>query len=590
MEGINVGLSEVQGGVGNTTQFVFQEKPAFKAAVGNNVSPIIVETNGDVSGGDFPKFQGTPSAVDLALLGNLIDPGVFTGTRTRADGYPGQLRGQGGVVLGGSALLGPSIIRMLLQDKNPSYHILGGTGKTLPAAVDVVDAQALPGTAAKTIAENLSSTKNPVRLTVTPKAGTASRVNIVDGQDLTGDEPKTIAQDLSDYDTPFALRVAPSNTSTLTDDQTPATIVIKGIDAQDRLQTVTLEFPDASKTTRQETTQTFKLVTEVTATNWATGTVTISIGLSGTLGLGEGVEFARVKIVGKDQNGNSFSDPLVFADDNKADAQTTTRYFTEITEVTASGWSGGALDITAQDKAVRVTIKPQDEKIVCFWRGELTRGIIPEVIDDMLMQQLTININADDVMRYASVFVFRDSFHQMNLAGDTGELARKSDASALTFPVDDFFIGWQAEVSIDGIPLAITDANLVINQQFAPSGVISGEQTDEGIPTGGTRNVTLTANIKYATQNDFNKSFRGNVKFTNIQVRFFNKLLGGFPAQLRFRGGRGELNANPVPTYTDAGDISQSLVLNLLPTKVGALDDIVAIIDVPEYMPGLIYN
>ena len=177
----------------------------------------------------------------------------------------------------------------------------------------------------------------------------------------------------------------------------------------------------------------------------------------------------------------------------------------------------------------------------------------------------------------------------MNLEGDTGASARKSDASALTFPVDDFFIGWQTEITIDGIAMAITEATLTINQQFEPSGVISGEQTDEGKPFGGTRLVSLTGNIRYATENDLNANFIDNVKFTNIQVRFFNKLKGAFPAQLRLRGGKGQLNANPVPTYTASGQILQPFELNLLPSQVGSLDDIVAIIDTPEYDPGRIF-
>lgn len=80
------------------------------------------------------------------------------------------------------------------------------------------------------------------------------------------------------------------------------------------------------------------------------------------------------------------------------------------------------------------------------------------------------------------------------------------------------------------------------------------------------------------------------MKFNNIEVRFFNKLKGGFPAQFRLRGGRGELNANPVATYTDAGEILQPIELNLLPTQFGASDDIIAILDIPELSRGRIYS
>ena len=582
-------LDKITGGIGNTTQFIFKEQPAFKQYGGIKATPIIVASNGNVSGGDFPKFQGVPSSVDLALAGALIDPGLFTGTRTRSKGYPGVLRGQGGVVLGGSPLIAPSIFRLLLQDKNPSYHILGGTGVTIPAEKTVVDAQALPGTTPKTVAEDLASTTNPVRLTVTPKAGTASTVEVVDDQDLDTDGSITVADDLSDYDVPFTLTVTPTSAATLADAAVDATLVITGTDAQGRVQVDTLSFSNSNKTTAQTTSKKFMQVTDVSVEGWGAGKVTIAAALVAAVTLGDGIEFARVRIQGTDHQGRAFAENFVFTEENKSTAQVSKRHFATVTKVTGSGWVGGAIDIKGRDKACRVTIKPQDEEIVIFWNGEINRGIIPEVLDDMLMQQLTIQISREEVMRYACVFVFRDSAHQVNFAGDTGENARKTDASGLDFPVDDFFIGYQAEITIDGIRLAITEATLTINQQYAPSNVISGEPTDEAVPTGGTRLVGLTGNVKYATQNDFNENFRENIEFNNIQIRFFNKLKGGFPSQLRLRGASGELNQNPVPTYTDAGEILQPFELNLLPSKIGALDDIIVIVDVPEYLRGRIY-
>ena len=250
--GVERDLRDITPNVGNTTQFIFKEQPGFGEYGGIDVSPIVVASNGNTSGGDFPKFQGVPSAVDLALLGSLIDTGVFTGTRARAEGYPGILRGEGGVVIGGSPQLAYSILRMLLQDKNPSYHVLGGTGVTIPAEKTVVDAQALSGITAKTVAEDLATTKNPVRLTVTPKPGTADTVKVVDAEDLAGDGSKAVDNNLSDYDTPFTLQVAPSNAGALSDDAVPATIVIQGTNTRGRIQTETLEFPDGKQNHRTD--------------------------------------------------------------------------------------------------------------------------------------------------------------------------------------------------------------------------------------------------------------------------------------------------------------------------------------------------
>ena len=456
---LDKGYDEITTGVSSTTQFVFSEQPQFKDDTPHILTPIVVAANGDVSGGHFPKFQGVPSAVDLALAGALIDPGVFTGVRTRTEGYPGQLRGQGGVVLGGSVRIAPSLLRMLLQDRNPSYHILGGSGKTLPSEVTVVDSQALPSTAEKTIADTLASTVNPVRLTVTPKAAaSAITINVVEDQALSGSSAKTIANNLNGYDTAFALRVALqtsptpaftnqtivvnsadvtttiavadnlsslsnalqlefalSGTPSLTNANTPGTLTltytvdggaaqtetltfantelttaqrfdlpanatissivaagfsdgdldavayqpgtirIQGTDPQGRLQTETLTFIPSILSTAQTTAKRFLKVTEVTATHWTAGEVDITVTLPTAVTLGPDSDFGIVRIEGTDHAGNTIADRAVFSDDNKTVAQTIDRHFATITKVTSSNFTGGAVDIKAQDKAVRVT-------------------------------------------------------------------------------------------------------------------------------------------------------------------------------------------------------------------------------------------
>ena len=65
-------------------------------------------------------------------------------------------------------------------------------GVTIPAEKTVVDAQALSGITAKMVAEDLATTQNPVRLTVTPKPGTADTVKVVDAEDLAGDGTKAV--------------------------------------------------------------------------------------------------------------------------------------------------------------------------------------------------------------------------------------------------------------------------------------------------------------------------------------------------------------------------------------------------------------
>ena len=48
-----------------------------------------------------------------------------------------------------------------------------------------------------------------------------------------------------------------------------------------------------------------------------------------------------------------------------------------------------------------------DDRTIKLWNGEIARGLIPEVIYDMLMSQLTIAISREEVMWYQVVFTFR---------------------------------------------------------------------------------------------------------------------------------------------------------------------------------------
>lgn len=594
--GVNVDLSQAQGSTGNQSQLVLGEKEHFKSRRLVDVSaPIQVAEDGTVTGGDFPKFQPSVSAVDLQFLATLIESGVFTGSRARAAGYPGQLRGSGGFVAGSSPLVAPLLIRALMQDKNPSYHILGKTGKTFPSVVTVVDGQALAGKTSKTIADDLTGTTNVVQLKVTPKKGTESTVNVVDAQNLDTDTSVTIVNNLSEYGVPLALTVTPNSSADLDEATTPAEIIIKGLNANGNLQTLTLEFPDGSKTDAQSPTERFIEITDVRAIGWSAGTFSITVTLAADVTLGEGIEAGAIRIEGTGNNDEELGETLYYYPDDidkegNVTAKMTDNYYKEITDATPSGWAGGVFDITAQDKAVRIYIEAQDQEPAVFLHGEVSRGIIPAVIDDMLIRQLVMNLSPEEIVRFAIQTIYRLELEQQNLAGEKGESARKTDISALESPSEDFFIGFQGLLIIDGVKAPAKNVTLTVDQQWQHVGGLSGEQTDESLPIAVTRLVGLTGDFVYATQNNINSDFINNRKFKNLEVRLFNKLDGGFPAMIRVIMAKGQLNANPVPTYSSPEELTQPFEINILPTQVGASDDIRWILDVPEYHQGRIYN
>ena len=55
---------------------------------------------------------------------------------------------------------------LLTQDPVPNWHILNGSGKTLPSEVTVVNGAELDGSPATTVADTLASTTNPVQLKI----------------------------------------------------------------------------------------------------------------------------------------------------------------------------------------------------------------------------------------------------------------------------------------------------------------------------------------------------------------------------------------------------------------------------------------
>ena len=152
-------------------------------------SPRVVAANGALSGGDFYKFQPRINSADIAREGTTIENTFLDGSAAQSQDAPGRSNIANGmsIALSGNGTALP--LRMLTQDKNPTWNIFGGTGQNLPGAVNVVANTArLADTAADaSIADNLSSTANPVRLTVTISAsasitGTRAAI-IIEGTD-----------------------------------------------------------------------------------------------------------------------------------------------------------------------------------------------------------------------------------------------------------------------------------------------------------------------------------------------------------------------------------------------------------------------
>ena len=156
---------------GNVTQIIIAEQANYADESQTDASsPRVVAANGALSGGDFYKFQPRINAADIAAEGTTIEGAFFDGSAAQSQDAPGPFDIANGmsIALSGNGTALP--LRMLTQDKNPSWNIYGGTGQNLPAAVTVAAAttRLSDGGSNAVIADNLSSTTNPVQLTFTP--------------------------------------------------------------------------------------------------------------------------------------------------------------------------------------------------------------------------------------------------------------------------------------------------------------------------------------------------------------------------------------------------------------------------------------
>lgn len=99
-------------------------------------------------------------------------------------------------------------------------------------------------------------------------------VTVVDAQKLNDADGLTIANNLEEGQDPGKLTVTPAS-GALADTAVPGTVTIRGTNVDGEEIEATLSFANTALTTAQTTTVAFQMVTEVTASGWSSGTVTI---------------------------------------------------------------------------------------------------------------------------------------------------------------------------------------------------------------------------------------------------------------------------------------------------------------------------
>ena len=117
-----------------------------------------------------------------------------------------------------------------------------------------------------------------------------SAVTVVNAQALKDtDGSLTIANHLEEGEDPGKLKVTPTIAATLVNTSTPATVTIRGTNADGEEIEETLSFANSTRTTAQTTAAAFQTVTEVLVAGWNAGSVTIATVAIETIEPGYGV-------------------------------------------------------------------------------------------------------------------------------------------------------------------------------------------------------------------------------------------------------------------------------------------------------------
>ena len=222
------GKALVKGQKGSLTQVLIAEQDTWASEAATDASqPLVVDSSGGTSGGDFYELQPRITTADIAREGTTIAQTEFSPSSAQLKDAAGPYDVANNINISVSGNGTGLIFRNLTQTRDPDWNILGASGKTIPAAVNIVaNTELLKATSTDAaINDDLSSTNNPVQITATPSA-----------------------------------------TATISGSR--AIIYIRGTDHMDREIDDDLVFPASAPTAAQTTKLWYKTVTQVSSSGW----------------------------------------------------------------------------------------------------------------------------------------------------------------------------------------------------------------------------------------------------------------------------------------------------------------------------------
>lgn len=548
---------------------------------------------GASSGGDAFPLQPLVNEGDLALTGELIEAAYKSGNAASKKGISGPLDIANGLTVSATGDAGCLLpLSLMLQPRRFDWHVRNGTGKTYPADIDVVAeldiatrTRAAAQTVRRALADNLSTSDNPRKITLTP----IPPIIVVNAQSIAAGTALTLANDLDgDRDTAVRLSVTLASAA-LSTQSTPGTITIVGTDTDDNVQTEIVSFANDALDVAQTPTDTWKTITSVTPAGFNAGTVTMS---ELPIAIASGKTQATILIIGTDNNDDRIAEQVPVSASQVSTAQTTDQFFKTVTEIRCADFASGLFKVTARDRSVVVTMTPQDKQTYRYWKIEYSKGGVPNVYDGLRPQSMNFSIGSrTEMVNYTIAFLGRKGDTYTNLAGETHDDTSippfypepTPTHSDLKFSEPDFFPGWQAKILIDGVLMYATSASFSYETGYVNGDAISGDRFQTAAPTrDAMRALMLDLTIQYSRENDFSGLFRKNATLRNVEVQLINQPEGGFPELQIWRFPTAQVQNSSDPATSGQSRITQQVQLKAFDNDFGVPNDIVVVVHLPE--------
>ena len=532
----------------------------------NDVSePLKVAADGTESGGHASDSQPLAVDADIRDSGPNIRTPYKSGSASATPPQPGPLTIVGGLNIAMSALSNEELWAMVTQCRKVEWTYTATGTQTAPAVVTVATISDLTATSV-TISNALTATTNPVTALVT----VAEELQIGTDENLNG--TVSLSNTLSAVTAPTKIRVVVSG-GRISAGETEATIEFTGTDGAGTALTETLTFTAADipgGIGEMTTVGKFASVeADPDVENWRNNSLGNFFAYDSPV-ITAGVVAGTVKITGLDKGGLEFVDVRTFTRSTLETPQETDVFWDEITNIELAGFASGEATVTAQDQTVEAFYYPDDSRLRRFWDVEYSKGGIPNRYRGVIMPNIDVGIARDAALTANSTVMGRLAEKRTNIAGDTGPTAQPSDASKLGNASTKILTGWQTEIVIDEIALAMIGGSFSLNNNLSNSDIIALLRHQISAPfQNDKRMVMIDVEVPYDKDNDFSEIFQNNRTVNNVIMRMVSDAAASAREVTEFVIPTGKVMEEPDPADTGFTRITQSIMIEGNSPKIG---------------------